>query len=146
MIQPLPLFVDAVYLIASFDPNDQWRDFALELVDLVESRSLVTTDGVLSEFLAHCSRFDPSRRLRAARVAQQYKTSPHIEVVSLTPDLVIAGIEAYAGEFRYSRLSLQDCISILVMRQRGISEALTADREFTLAGINVLMHAPTGRG
>ncbi len=146
MIQPLPLFVDAVYLIASFDPNDQWRDFALELVDLVESRSLVTTDGVLSEFLAHCSRFEQDRRHGAARYVQELRASGQIEIVELTSALVIARIEAYAGEFRYSRLSLQDCISILVMRQRGIWDALTADREFTLAGINVLMHAPAERG
>ena len=138
--------MDAVYLIASFDAADQWRRSANELEDLVESRRLVTTDGVLSEFLAHCSRFEQDRRHGAARYVQELRASDRIEIVELTAALVIPGIEAYAGEFRYSRLSLQDCISILVMRQRGISEALTADREFTLAGINVLMHAPTGRG
>ncbi len=68
-----------------------------------------------------------------------------IEVVELTTDLVSEGIAAYSGEFLYTRLSLQDCISILVMRQRGISEALTADREFTLAGVDVLMQAPSAR-
>ena len=56
-----------------------------------------------------------------------------------------AAIDAYANEFRYTRLSLQDCLSILVMRERGITEALTADREFTLAGFSVLMQAPAGR-
>ena len=138
--------MDAVYLIASFDAADQWRRSANELEDLVETRRLVTTDGVLSEFLAHCSRFEQDRRHGVARYVQELRASDRIEIVELTSALVIARIEAYAGEFRYSRLSLQDCISILVMRQRGISEALTADREFTLAGINVLMHAPAGRG
>ena len=66
-------------------------------------------------------------------------------MVELTSDLVDAAIDAYANEFRYTRLSLQDCLSILVMRDRGITEALTADREFTLAGISVLMQAPAGR-
>ena len=138
--------MDAVYLIASFDAADQWRRSANELEDLVESRRLVTTDGVLSEYLAHFSRYRQDRRYGAARYVQELRASDRIEIVELTSALVIARIEAYAGEFRYSRLSLQDCISILVMRQRGISEALTADREFTLAGINVLMHAPAGRG
>ena len=99
----------------------------------------------MSEFLAHMSREGPQERFRAVQHVNNLKESPGIEVVELTSELVDAGIAAYAGEFRYTRLSLQDCISILVMRQRGISEALTADREFTLAGITVLMQPPTVR-
>ena len=75
--------------------------------------------------------------------AQQLKSDDRVEVAEQTSELVNAAINAYANEFRYTRLSLQDCISILVMRQRGITEALTADREFTLAGITVLMQPPT---
>ena len=143
MLSPqVPVFVDTVYLIASFDPTDQWRTAAQRAIRSIGSRLLVTTDGVLSEFLAHCSRYDGERRRRAAVIAQRYKASSNFEVVELPSTLVEAGIEAYGGEFRYTRLSLQDCISILVMRRYGITEALTADREFTVAGISVLMQAP----
>ena len=139
------VFVDAVYLIATFDSLDQWTREAERVADVFTSRALVTTDGVVSEFLAHFSRYKPDRRFGAAHYVQQLKASDRLEVVELTRDLVSEGIAAYAGEFLYTRLSLQDCISILVMRQRGISEALTADREFTLAGISVLMQAPVAR-
>ncbi|MDE2987959.1 MAG: PIN domain-containing protein [Chloroflexota bacterium] len=140
----LPVFVDSVYLIASFDPLDQWNESAAEFADLYETRSLLTTDGIIGEFLAHCSRLSPVRRRSAAGIAQQLRSNDRIEVVELTSGLVENAIEAYGGEFRYSRLSLHDCISILVMRERRVSDALTADREFSLAGINVLMQAPTG--
>ena len=130
-----PLFVDTVYLIAAFNDRDDWADTVARLQSEFDSRPLVTTDGVLSEFLAHFSRAAGSTRLQAAAHVNHQKSSPRVEVVELTTDLVNEGIAAYAGEFRYTRLSLQDCISILVMRQRGITEALTADREFTLAGI-----------
>lgn len=139
------LLVDTVYLIATFDQSDQWTQSADRLAEVVSSRRLVTTDGVIGEFLAHFSRYDHERRVQAATYAQRLKSSPRVEVVELTTELVNAAIDAYANEFRYTRLSLQDCISILVMRERGISEALTADREFTLAGISVLMQAPTAR-
>ena len=137
------VFVDSVYLIASFDPLDQWNESAAQFADLYETRSLLTTDGIIGESLAHCSRLSHERRRSAATLAQQLRSNDRIEVVALTPGLVDDAISAYGGEFRYSRLSLHDCVSILVMRERGISDALTADREFSLAGINVLMQAPT---
>ena len=145
MRQREPLFIDTVYLIAVFDPDDQWGPAAESLDNEYDTRPLVTTDGIVSEFLAHCSRYDHEVRLRASVFAQQLKSDDRFEVAELTTGLVDAAIDAYAGEFRYTRLSLQDCISILVMRQRGIFDALTADREFTLAGINVLMQAPSTR-
>ena len=146
MIEQAELFIDTVYLLASFDPEDQWRQAAEDTEEIAGSRLLVTTDGVFSEFLAHVSRYGPGERLRAVEHINNLKETPAVEVVELTSQLVNAAISAYGGEFRYTRLSLQDCISILVMRERGITEALTADREFTLAGIEVLMHAPAARG
>lgn len=139
------VFLDSVYLIALFDQLDQWSSVAEELADVFASRPLVTTDGVISEFLAHCSRLNPQRRLAAVEFVQELRSRERAEVVELSTELVEEGTRLYGGEFRYSRLSLQDCISILVMRQRGISEALTADREFSLAGIDVLMQPPTIR-
>jgi len=140
-----PVFVDSVYLIDSLDPLDQWNEAAVEFADLYETRSLLTTDGIIGEFLAHCSRLSPERRRSAARLAQQLRANDRIEVVELTAGLIENGIEAFGGESRYSRLSLHDCISILVMRERRVSDAMTADREFSLAGINVLMQAPASR-
>lgn len=136
------VFVDTVYLIATFDPNDQWTQSAKRVSEVADLLPMVTTDGVIGEFLAHFSRYGHERRLQAVSYVQNLRASRRVEVVELTAALVAEAIESYADEFLYTRLSLQDCVSILAMRQRGISEALTADREFNLAGISVLMEAP----
>lgn len=143
MMNRSALFVDSVYFIAMFDPRDQWRNVAQPFADEFANRQVVTTDGIIAEFLAHFSRFGHDLRNRVAQHALGLRSSDQINVVTLTSELVETGIAVYGGEFRYSRLSLQDCISILVMRERGITDALTADREFSLAGVNVLMQAPT---
>ena len=139
------VFIDTVYLIATFDERDDWADIAESIRSKYDSHRLVTTDGVISEFLAHCSRGGSAVRMSAVEHINRLESSPLVEVVELSRRLVSEAISAYGGEFRYARFSLQDCISILVMRERGISDALTADREFTLAGINVLMHSPSAR-
>lgn len=100
---------------------------------------MVTTEGVLSEFLAGVARYGPEIRTLAAYTIDQLRQDPNIEVVEQATILVSAGLEAYRGEFLHTRLSLEDCIAILVMRERGIPEALTADREFLRAGITPLM-------
>ena len=139
MISPSPVFLDATYLIAQADENDQWYTASERVRPVVVQRRLVTTDGVLSEFMAHIARNGPEMRSSAAQTAEQFKTSQHVEVVEQTTALMAAGIDAYRDEFLHTRLSLQDCIAILVMRERGITEALTADREFLRAGITPLM-------
>ena len=106
---------------------------------LLVQRHLVTTDGVLGEFMAHVARSGSAMRLSAARTSERLRASPDVEVIEQTTALMTAGITAYRDEFRYTRFSLQDCIAILVMRERGITEALTADREFLRAGITPLM-------
>lgn len=100
---------------------------------------MVTTEGVLSEFLAGVARHGPEVRALAAYTTDQLRQDPNVEVVAQTMVLVYGGLELYRGEFLHTRLSLQDCIAILVMRERGISEALTADREFLRAGITPLV-------
>ena len=49
------------------------------------------------------------------------------------------GLNLYDGEFRYTSLSLQDCIGIQIMRDLDITDVLTADQEFALAGMTPLL-------
>ena len=139
MISQPPVFIDSIYLIALTLERDQWHDAAQHASELLGARRTITTDGVISEFLAGTARARPSVRNQAARIATDLSEAGNVEVVEQTRELMDAGIDAYRGEFRHTRLSLQDCIAILVMRERGITEALTADQEFLRAGITPLM-------
>ena len=78
-------------------------------------------------------------RAEAAALARDMYDSRLVEVVPHTAELINIGLNLYDGEFRYSNLSLQDCISIQIMRQREITDILTADREFIRAGFTPLM-------
>lgn len=56
----------------------------------------------------------------------------------MTEDLYAQAAELYK---RYSdkEWGLTDCVSFVVMRERGIQEALTADTDFRQAGFHALL-------
>lgn len=61
-------------------------------------------------------------------------------VVLLPPDQILfdAGLELYASRSD-KEWSLTDCISFVVMRERGITDALTGDHHFEQAGFVALL-------
>ena len=54
------------------------------------------------------------------------------------PELFASGSDLYAQRLDKD-WSLTDCISFVVMRERGIAEALTADHHFEQAGFTILL-------
>jgi uncharacterized protein len=60
------------------------------------------------------------------------------EIVLPGPALWQRGIELYA-ERPDKGWSLTDCISFVVMQDRGITDALTADHHFEQAGFTALL-------
>ncbi len=135
-----PIFVDSVHLIALHAVDDNWRATAQAAADSLHPRQpLVTTHGVLSETLAHFARAAASVRTRLARQFQQLSNDPLYLVVAHNLTLMEEAFDLYGGEFADSSLSLQDCVSILIMREYGITSILTADQEFTRAGFTPLL-------
>ena len=67
------------------------------------------------------------------------QADPMLTVVEHDLRLVSLAIDLYGGEFRYNRLSYQDCIAIQIMRAFGITEILSADLEFSVAGFTPLL-------
>jgi len=59
-------------------------------------------------------------------------------VVGLDPHLYQRGINLYAQR-PDKEWSLTDCISFVVMSDRGITEALTGDHHFEQAGFRALL-------
>ncbi|MBO1350323.1 MAG: type II toxin-antitoxin system VapC family toxin [Hormoscilla sp. GUM202] len=64
--------------------------------------------------------------------------NPTIEVVSHSAELFSAGLELYENRLDKG-YSLTDCISMQVMRSRGITELLTQDRHFVQEGFVILL-------
>jgi predicted nucleic acid-binding protein len=125
------VFVDTLYWLAFFLPDDEWASSAAA-TDVSDSL-LVTTEEVLSEFLTSVSaRGDYLRRLACASVREILK-DPKVEVVAQSHESFLAGLALY--ERRPDKeYSLVDCISMNVMRQLRIEEILTHDRHFAQEG------------
>ncbi len=135
-----PLFVDSVYLIGLFSPNDNWRGAAIATSRQLDTQqTFYTSDGVLLEMLAHFPRARRSLRQDLVDYIREIRTDPRYRVISHQPALMEAALDLYAGEFSDSSFSLQDCVAIVIMREYGISSILTADQEFARAGFTPLL-------
>ncbi len=139
MISREPVFVDTVHLVGLLLVDDQWHRVAIAADANVGERRRFTSHGVFHEFLAHVSRYGERTRAEAVAAVRSMGRDESISIVTHTEALVGAALDLYDGEFRYTRLSLQDCVSIQIMRDFGISEILTADQEFALAGVTPLL-------
>ena len=128
------IFIDSLYLIAILIDDDQWHAAALQIEEsLTNTVRLVTTYEVLTEFLASVSRGRPDIRLEAVDTVRDIMADDNIMLVSQSADLFARGLELYANR-PDKRYSLTDCISMVVMRDMDITEALTHDRDFESEG------------
>ena len=132
------VFVDAVYLIAMARPEDQWRPSAVAARERLEDLSLVTTDEVLTEFLAALAGSGPNLRARASDTVRSLLHSPETRVVPQSRESFILGLERYRRRLDKG-YSLQDCVSMNVMESEGITQILTIDHHFEQEGFTVLM-------
>lgn len=131
-------FLDASYAIALAAPADQHHQRAVELANRIEVRGvhLITTRGVVLEIGNALSRL----RHRSAAVAllAAIESDPNIDVVPLSEPLFKQGFELYRSR-QDKEWGLTDCISFVVMRERGLLDALTADDHFRQAGFRALL-------
>jgi predicted nucleic acid-binding protein len=132
------VFLDAAYLIALGVPADQHHSRALELFQAVKEERIriVTNRAVLLEVgSALCkTRFRPSE----IRLLDKMQNSPIVEIVPVTEQLSRAGWELFCRR-PDKEWSWADCISFVVMRERGIRQALTTDEHFEQAGFVALL-------
>jgi uncharacterized protein len=96
-------------------------------------RRLVTTPLVLYELVALLTRPLRVSRPLQIRYLTILRNAPWVEVVPID-----AAVEAAARRLWESRpdkeWSLVDCASFVLMRQRGLTDALTSDHHFEQAG------------
>jgi predicted nucleic acid-binding protein len=74
----------------------------------------------------------------AAAAVRDVVEDQNIEIVLHTRDYLLNGLALY--EARPDKgYSLTDCVSMLAMRERGISEVLTHDHHFEQEGFTILL-------
>ncbi len=131
-------FVDTFFYLALILENDQYHARAVTASESRRGR-FVTTAWVLTEVAdALCE--PPQRRLFPELLAL-LRSDPNTEIVPPDPDLFDRGLDLYARR-PDKGWSLTDCISFVVMAERGLTEALTGDHHFEQAGFRALLRHP----
>ena len=132
------VFADAGYWIALFNPRDQLHDKAVVAAQVTQERPLVTSQMVLTEFLNHYASFGEPFRQRAVQVVRSLQDDAGVEIVSQTAEQFEAALTLYAQR-QDKTWGLTDCVSFLIMQERGITEALAHDEHFSQAGFLPLL-------
>ncbi len=129
------VFADAAFYIALASPRNQNHTIAARFAGTFTGRA-VTTEYVLTEVANYLSR--PAHRAKFLDLLAHLRADNGTEIVASSSDLWDRGLDLYDRR-RDKHWSLTDCISMVVMKELGLIEVLTADRDFEQAGFkNVL--------
>jgi len=132
------LFADTVYWIALTNPFDQYHSKAVEVSSALGNCRLFTTEAVLTEFLNALADKGPLVRAAAVEMVGVIMKNSQVTVIPQSQRTFSRSLAFY--EARPDKgYSLTDCGSMLLMRERRLSEALTTDRHFEQEGFIALL-------
>ncbi len=132
------VFVDTLYVVALINPNDQWREKALQVKRQTADATFVTTEIVLIEVLNFLSEYGAKLRKQVSLFVRDALEDADFEVVSYTETTLLEGLELYESRLDKG-YSLTDCISMNVCRELELTEILTHDHHFEQEGFTVLL-------
>jgi len=130
-----PVFADTFFFFAILNRADPLHQRAVTFSR--NTRLLrITTDWVITELADGLSRVHD--RERFMDLYRHIQLSPAICVVPASRPLLEKAIAFYASR-PDKDWPLTDCVSFVVMRDEGISQALTGDQHFEQAGFTALL-------
>lgn len=129
------VFADTLYFIAILNANDAAHSRALAFSNSHDLR-LLTTAFVLIELADGLSR--SAQRQSLGRLVEALLADPDSTIVPADQRLFEEGRRLYDSRPDKS-WSLTDCISFAVMKEQGLTEALTGDHHFEQAGFTALL-------
>jgi predicted nucleic acid-binding protein len=133
------VFIDTAGWIALIYRRDDYHPQAKHIYAGLGHVKRMTTDAVLIE---SCNMFSkaPLRPLAIALMekVREAKNIGVLEVTHVTEVLIDRGWELFQGR-PDKDWSLTDCISFVVMQDRGITKAFTIDHHFEQAGFEKLL-------
>jgi uncharacterized protein len=132
------VFLDTAYAVALSSSNDLFHQRALHLADEIEAAGVrvVTTRAVMLEIGNAFSR--QRRRPAAIELLDSLEADPGAEIIPLSEQLYGRAWQLFR-ERPDKEWGLTDCVSFIVMQDRGMTEALTSDEHFRQAGFHTLM-------
>lgn len=132
------VFLDTAYAIALSVESDEHHERAEELAEQLEAEQtrLVTTRAILLEIGDALSK--KRYRKAALELLDALEQDPQVEIVSLTEELFDQALELFRNR-PDKQWGLVDCVSFIVMQERGLTEALTTDEHYEQAGFRALL-------
>ena len=129
------VFADSFYFLALLNTRDQYHAKATAFSNQ-HDQALVTTVWVLTEVADAVSR--SSKRQVFKLLLARMRGDPDCEVVSADQDTWDRAVDLYSRRAD-KQWSLTDCISFEIMREKGLTDALTGDHHFEQAGFTILL-------
>jgi len=133
------LFLDTAFVLALLNRRDRHHEAARRWFSrLRRAGEVCTTEAILLEVgnsLARRNRREAITFIRSCYLA------PNMHVQPLDRALMDRAIQLYEERSDKS-WGLTDCVSFVVMRERGLTDALTVDVHFEQAGYRMLLGRP----
>ena len=133
-------FLDTSYLLTLVLTDDALHERALVWQKQVTGQ-LQITKYVLLEFVDGMS--EPRLRSLAVQTVSVLRSRPAVRIVPATTALMDEGLSFFAARADKA-WSLTDCISFVVMRRKGLADALTSDNHFEQVGFRAMLRASPG--
>jgi uncharacterized protein len=131
------IFIDMSFIIALSASQERWHVQAQDCwAGVVAQRSrFITTTFVLDEVVTFLN--TRGHHALAVETGQQILESPTFRLIHVDDGLLSRGWD-YFVRHSDKRYSLTDCISFVVMQERGLISALAFDHHFEQAGFHLL--------
>lgn len=134
----ISVFADTCYWVALTDRQDSLYALAKEQGQLWKDSLIVTSDSVLTEYLAMFAKRGDFWRRQAADTVDRLLRATRVRVVAQTHEGFTAALALYRQRLDKG-YTLVDCESMNIMRSRGIAQVLTEDQHFRQEGFVPLL-------
>ena len=130
-----PVFADTSYYVALLSQSDERHWAAVDWAEQWLGKQVVS-EYVLVELGSALAA--PQDRHLFVPLVEHVLADPATTFIPASADLFEHGVKLFAARSDKG-WSLVDCISFVVMKQRRLTDALTADHHFTQAGFKALL-------
>jgi uncharacterized protein len=130
-----PVLADTSYYLAVLSQEDEYHERAVAWSQKLLGRAIVTEYVPVELGNGLCR---SKYRDRYVPFVKQLLVDPATVFIPASSALFGQGLELYAARPDQT-WSMVDCLSIVVMKQRRLKEALTTDRHFIQAGFRALL-------
>ncbi len=136
------IFLDTAYAIALAAVTDRLHERAVALAEEIESARprIITTQAVLLEIGNALSK--ARYRAAALQLLASLDSDPNVTIIPHSSELHAKAVALFRSRMD-KEWGLIDCVSFIVMQERGIAEALSHDEHFEQAGFIALLRKAT---